>query len=101
MFGQFEDVFSQQRFAAGENDDRLPDPSNLIHDFQALLGAQFAGVGATTCRGPAVNAVQVAVPGHLPSHQTRPSLLMWMTFVHEPIRSCFCSGALLLLLQNR
>jgi hypothetical protein len=71
MFRKFENIFSQKRLAAGENDNRLPHGSNLIQDFPALLGAQLAGVGASTGRGPAVNAIQIAVPGDFPSHQTR------------------------------
>jgi hypothetical protein len=71
MFRKFENVLSQERLAAGENDNGLPHRSDLIQDFPALLGAQLAGVGTSTGCGPAVNAIQVAVPGDFPSHQTR------------------------------
>jgi hypothetical protein len=47
----------------------------------ALLRTQFTGVRATTCRGSAVDAVQVAVSRHLPSHKTW--LVLIITMLHD------------------
>ena len=60
------DVLPKERLPAREDNDRFGECGDLIEKLQALLGAQFTGIGAPQRRGAAVATGQVAAPGHLP-----------------------------------
>ena len=66
---QVEDILPQQGFAAGQDHHHLPHGGQVVQEFEALLGAQLAGIRPGPRRGPAVEASQVAAPGGLPGQE--------------------------------
>ena len=71
MIGQVEDVGSKQRFAAGEDHERVGERGNVIQQSDGLLRREFAGVRFVDSRGATMTTVQRAAAREFPGDDTR------------------------------
>ena len=74
--GNLEDIRTQQRFTAGQNDDGTGKGGNLIQEFKTLICGELILVLAVQGGSAAVNASQVTGAGHLPGDQTQIRLML-------------------------
>ena len=56
IFADFKDILTEQRFAAGEDEDGFADLGDLVDQPETLFGRKFAGIAAAMRRGAAVGA---------------------------------------------
>jgi len=68
---EIEDVRSQQRFAAGEDDDRIAGLGKGVDERLGIGGIELPRPGIETGLGPAMLAGEVAGPGHFPGDQPK------------------------------
>jgi hypothetical protein len=69
MGRDLENIIPQQGFAPCEDNDGIPHLGDLIQKVQARRRVQLALIGTQGCRGPAMDAVEVAVSGNFPGYQ--------------------------------
>jgi hypothetical protein len=69
--GDVEDIFPQQGFAAGQDDNGLADPGDLAEQAKGRFGTQFTGVRPAGGGCAAMHAGEVAVARGLPGDQAQ------------------------------
>jgi hypothetical protein len=68
VLGQLKDILSQEGFTTRKDDYGLTHLCNLLQDLKAFSRVQFTGIRSFFRSSPAVDAVQIATPGHFPGH---------------------------------